>query len=67
MTDFNVCLVESGDCPKTAICWNHFSHHLDCCHIGYRTVPVGDSCVIFEPFPEQDGWQTVYASQGALS
>lgn len=69
MTDFNVCMVEPVDCGKIAVCWLHTSHHKNCCHVGFRVYPEPSDagCELLTAFPEQDGWTTVYASQGVPS
>ena len=68
---FNVCLTPASDCRLTVTCWNHISHHADCCHVLYSVTHGSQAefgCPRFSPFPEteDDGFVTMYASQGAL-
>lgn len=68
---FRVCMTNEADCALTVTCWNHSSHHKDCCHVRYGVTHGSQAkfvCPEFSPFPEAeaDGWQTVYSSQGAL-
>jgi hypothetical protein len=68
---FNVCLTPAEDCALTVTCWNHASHHKDCCHLSFSVTHGSQAefgCPRFSPFPEteDDGFVTMYSSQGAL-
>ena len=68
MNNFKFCMVETIDCDRSAICWRHKSHHKECCHAGYRTIPT-ERCADFIAIDaiEDDGFVTLHPKMGALS
>lgn len=66
---FSVCNTSAEFCDLTVTCWNHLSHHEDRPNLRYitRGSPAKFACPDFSTFPDEDGFITLYASQGALS
>ena len=51
---FRICMTPAADCTLTVTCWNHESHHKDCCHVRYGTTHGSQAkfrCPEFSPFP----------------
>lgn len=63
-TGFIACAANPEDCQITESCKRHSSHHQGHTRVGFWRW--SDGCPGQLPQPEQDGWVTMYASQGAL-